>query len=473
MQHLRQGLCDARTTGPAIRPALLSLWLLAALALSACGGSSAHPAESPAPPITGTPPSPPAQSKGTVVISVATTDGTPVRDLSLAINGGFDGRGGTTDVNGEARFTEVPVGDASVNTWGGGYHSAGRRFTIVGDTVTTVPIVVESVTEAIPVLLAARTIPSSDGSTMSLELDVAVLDEHGTARETLTTADFSFDGNCGWDWCLINSDGTLLNLGYSARIETADLIPISTGSRVNRATAILLDQSRDMAEFDPAGLRVSGLEPFLGSITSPDRVALASYYDAGVAGDVVAPKVTTYGPFTSDAADLIARADSLLGQETGRSTTAATNSAVAQLVQFSSSQTTGDPGGTQRNVVIVNTQPDAGYACHTRCADAVQAARDAGIPIVAIGKEYSFAFELATHTGGVGIEVVAPEQLPPVFRGLDSIISRSVAYNRVRLGLESTPGALQPGRLVSGYLNIRIGPNTVLVPWITVPIDRT
>jgi hypothetical protein len=391
----------------------------------------------------------------------------------LAINGGFDGRGATTDANGEARFTEVPVGDASVNAWGGGYHPAGSQFTIVGDAVTTVPIVVESVTEAIPVLLAARTGPSSDGRTMSLELDVAVLDENGTARETLTTADFSFDGNCGWDWCLMNSDGTLLNLDYAASIETADLIPISTGPRAPLATAILLDQSMDMADFDPAGLRVSGLEPFLSSIASPDSVALASYYDAAVAGDVAAPKVTTYGPFTSYAAGLIARADSLPGQETGRSTTAATNSAVAQLVQFSSSQATGDPGGTQRSVVVINTQPDAGYACHSRCADAVKAARDAGIHIVAIGKEYSFAFELATHTGGAGIEVVSPEQLPPVFRGLDSILSRSIAHNRVHLRLESSPGALQPGRLVSGYLNIRIGPNTVLMPWITVPIDGT
>jgi hypothetical protein len=311
---------------------------------------------------------------------------------------------------------------------------------------------------------------------MSLELDIAVLDEQGVARETLTAVDFGLDGVCGWYVCLMNADGTVSNFYYSAHVQDADLVPVSTRSRPVLATAVLLDQSTKMAEFDPAGLRVSGLESFLGTTTAPDSVTLASYYDSAAAGDAAAPRVTTYGPFTSDTSGLLASAASLPGQETGRNTVAATNSAIADLVQFASSQAAGAPAGARRSVVAVDTQPSAfegtcyPCTCQAGCMEAVQAARDAGTSVVAIGTDFSFAFELASRTGGAGVQVVAPEQLPPAFRGLNSIISGSLAYNRVRLVLDSTPGGLQSGRLLTGYLTIRIGPNTELMPYIRVPI---
>ena len=480
MATLAQSLRTARIcVHPARRAA--SLWLLAALALTACGGGSGPSPEPPAPPAKGAPSTPPAQSKGTVVIQVTTTDGAPVPDLPLAINGGFDGRGARTDANGEARFTEVPAGEVQAITAGppygdGTYYPATSQFQVVDHAVTTVSIVVESVTEAIPVLLAARSEPSSDGSTMKLELDIAVLDEQGAARETLTDMDFGLDGYCGWSGCLMDADGTSSNFYYSARIEDASLVPVWTRSRAALATAVLLDQSRNMATFDPTGARLSGLESFLGSITAPDSVTLASYYDSAEAGDVAAPEITTYGPFTSETSDLLTSAASLPGQETGRNSIAATTSAIAQLVQFTSSQAPGDPSGTRRSVVAVDSQlsGERSYPCKSqaRCSEAVQAARDAGISVVAIGTDYSYALQLASWTAGAGVQVVAPEQLEPVFRGLDSIISGSLAYYRLRLVLDSTPGGLQPDRLVTGYLMIRIGPNTVLTPWITVPIGQ-
>jgi len=412
-----------------------------------------------------------------VVIQVTTTDGAPVQGLSLAINGGFDGRGAQTDALGEARFTEVPAGDASINTWGGGYHSARSRFTVVGDALTTVPIVVESVTEAIPVLLAARTEPSSDGSRMILELDMAVLDEQGTARETLTAADFGFDGDCGWNWCLINADGTLSSFYYSARVEGADLVPLSTWARPALATAVLLDQSENMAAFDPAGLRVSGLESFLGSVVAPDSITLGSYYDSAAAGEASRPEITTYGPFTSDTSDLQTTVAALPGQETGRNTVAAVTEAIARLVQFSSSSAAGAPSGARRSVVVIESALSGGEGlppCPSQagCSEAVRAARTAGVSVVAIGTDYSHGSELASGTGGASVRVIAAEQLRPVFRGLDSIIGGNLAFNRVRLVLDSQPGALQPGRHVTGYLLIRIGPNTVLEPYFTLSIRQ-
>jgi hypothetical protein len=480
MPYLLRTSCRAKTMNHALWRAGQPVWLLAALALSACGGGGGQsPEPSPAPPVTGTPSPPSPQSRGTVVVQVTTTDGASVPDIDVAINGGFDGRWSTTDANGEVRFTEVPAGEARTNTSGRVYHPAGSRFTVVGNAVTTVPIVVESVTEAIPVVLAARTAPSPDGSTMSLELDIAVLDEQGVARETLTAVDFGLDGDCGWNWCLINADGTDPNIGYSARVEDADLVPVPTWSRPALSTAVLLDQSKNMAEFDPAGLRVSGLASFLGSITAPDSVMLASYYDSAVAGDVAAPRVTQYGPFTSDSSGLISSLASLPGQETGRNTMPATRSAVAEVVQFTSSNAPGDPSSSRRSIVVVDTEPSASSgaascsSCTCQdCADALQAARDAGISVVAIGKDYSYAFELAELTGNVSVQVDAPEQLLPVFRGLESIISGSLGFNRVRVVLDSTPGGLQPGRLLTGWLSIRIGPNTKLEQYVRVPIGQ-
>ena len=92
--------------------------------------------------------------------------------------------------------------------------------------------------------------------------------------------------------------------------------------------------------------------------------------------------------------------------------------------------------------------------------------------MVAIGKDYAYALELAELTGGVRVQVHAPEQLLPVFRGLDSIISGSLGYNRVRVVLDSSAGGLQPGRLLTGWLSIRIGPNTVLEQYVRVPIRQ-
>ena len=466
-----------RTAKICVHPGLYvtSLWLFAALALTACGGGSGPSPGPSAPPATGVPSTPPAQGKGTVLIQVTTTDGVPVPGLSLAINGGFDSRGAQTDAHGEARFTEVPAGDASINTGGGGYHSARSRFTVVGDALTTVPIVVESVTEAIPVVLGARTSPSQDGSTMILELDIAVLGEQGTARETLTSVDFQLDGDCGWNWCLVNADGTLSNFYYSARVEGADLVPLSAWARPPLATAFLLDQSENMAAFDPAGLRVSGLDSFLGSITAPDSITLGSYYDSAATGEASRPIVTTNGPFTSDTSDLTATLAALPGQEIGRNTAAAVTEAVAQLVQLSSSTAAGAPSGARRSVVVVESTLSAGEGfpvCPSlaSCAEAVRAARTAGISVVAIGTDISYGYWLASSRGGTSVQVVAAEQLRPVFRGLDSIISGNLAFNRVRLALDSVPGGLQPGRHLGGYLLIRIGPNTVLQPYITVPI---
>ena len=84
------------------------------LGLSACG----HGSSGAAPPRTTSGPAPPTSSgpdvwPGAVTVRVMTESGTPIPDVSVALNGGFDGQALDTDAEGWARFTNVNAGEAS------------------------------------------------------------------------------------------------------------------------------------------------------------------------------------------------------------------------------------------------------------------------------------------------------------------------------------------------------------------------
>jgi hypothetical protein len=90
--------------------------------------------------------------------------------------------------------------------------------------------------------------------------------------------------------------------------------------------------------------------------------------------------------------------------------------------------------------------------------------------VIAIGVDPYSAGELATRTGGAFAYAEHPDQLPVVFSALNSIISHELAYNRVRIRLDSEPGSFVPGRTVMGYLQIRIGTNARAFRCLRIPI---
>ena len=71
-------------------------------------------------------------------------------------------------------------------------------------------------------------------------------------------------------------------------------------------TAVLLEDSNYMALFDPDHVRLGALKSFLGSMTAPDLVSVASYR-----GTPEALVLTSYGPFSSDGALFAAAVDGL------------------------------------------------------------------------------------------------------------------------------------------------------------------
>jgi len=404
------------------------------------------------------------KAKGSVIVSAVTTSGTPVSDLSVALNGDFAGRTATTDRNGEATFKDVPAGDASTNLGGAGYHWAGRRLTVTDGSVTKVTVTLEHVTEATPVVLATHPVASNDGKTLTVDIDIAVLDENGRARETLTASDFALFGGCDWGWCIVDANGTDTNGGYNARVVDATFHPLPTQARPTLAAAILLDQSADTAQFDPAWIRLKAVNGLLESITPPDTVTVGSFQ-----GIAATPALTTYGGFTSDTASLRATVSALAGQERGTSPLLA---ALAETIAFTAANTPAGSSTLQRAVVaLTSTSPTVECMNASVCWQAkrtvTEAAQASDVSVIAIGSDGPAA-ELAARTQGAFAPVGDPAQLPVVFNALGSIVGRNLAFTRVRLELESVPGTFLPGRTAEGYLQVRIGPDTNL--WWTLYI---
>jgi hypothetical protein len=233
------------------------------------------------------------------------------------------------------------------------------------------------------------------------------------------------------------------------------------------AAGILLEQSTDIARFDPSGIRLRAVSSFPESVTPPDTVALGSFQ-----GIAATPTLTTYGGFTSDAASLRTAVSSLAGNARG---TSPLHAALAQMIAFAAANTPAGSPTLQRSVIAVtDSWPSAECfdfkACQRAKFAVTEAANASGISVIAIGSDGPAA-EIAARTNGAFAYVQDPAQLPVVFHALRSIVSRNLACNRVRIELDAgQPGTFLPGRTVGGYLEVLIGPNTHLMSWLAFPI---
>jgi hypothetical protein len=446
-----------------------------ALGLSACaGGSSGAPSTQP--PGTSEPPPPPDTDLGlgAVTIRVITTSGMPIPGVHISLNGSFDGRSAETDTDGKVRFTDVPASEAMFNTYVRGFHDAGRRFVIERDKITELTVALARAAEATPVVLAAHATPADGARMLTVDVDLAVLGEDGLAISTLAAADFEVaSSDCAFMWCVEDASGKpLLSGGYYAHVD-ADAFAwyeASTEPSPPSATALLLEQSTSMIEFDPGKRRSAAIHGFLDSVNAPDTVAVASYH-----GTPQAPVLTTYGPFTSDGAlfrnDVtgLAEADASLNP---------LYPALGDMLSWTATAAGG--GADPRSVVLVSggwSWPDDNCIESWTCPHASRVAvgatsRALNIPIVAIGGGEPAA-DIAARSSGSFVVVQDPEQYAVVLANLKSIVARSLGFNRVRLILDA--GSLygpQAGRVfdsghtVWAYATVRIAPDT----WLGIPV---
>ena len=189
----------------------------AVLALTACGGSTSAPSAANQVSSTTDP------GEGLVTIQVTTSSGEPISDVGVSLNGGFDGRTANTDDAGRVQFADIPAGEASANAYARGFHPAGNRFLVTPDANTDVSLILEHVTEATPVVLGTRATAASDGRSLTVDVDLALLDENGLAIPTLTAADFTMiDSDCAFVPCGYDADFERLPMGgYRARADDA------------------------------------------------------------------------------------------------------------------------------------------------------------------------------------------------------------------------------------------------------------
>ena len=447
-----------------------------ALGLSACGHGSAGAT----PPRITPGPAPPTSSgpvvwPGAVAVRVMTESGTPISDVAIALNGSFDGQALDTDAQGWARFANVNAGEATIHTFARGFHGAGRRFVIEPDKVTELTVILTRATDATPVVLGTHASPSEDGHTLTVDVDVAVLGEDGLANPTLTAADFTVaNSDCAFMWCVMDASGQPLpSGGYYAHVDTDGFgwHEASTESPTTSETALLLEQSTPLIDFDPGKHRSTAINAFLDSVTAPDTVSVASYH-----GTPQAPVLATYGPFTSDGALFRDDVDALSDDDASLNPLYAV---LGDMLSWTAAQPTSGPGDP-RSVVLVSggwRWPDddcgSSWTCrHSSRLAVAETSRALGIPIVAIGGGEPAA-DIAARSGGPSVVVVDPEQYAVALGNLKSIAARRLGFNRIRFVLDAgavygrqTGRVFQGGHTVWAYTQARISPDT----WVGIPV---
>ena len=407
-----------------------------------------------------------------MTIQVTTSSGAPLSDVAVSLNGGFDGRTANTDDAGQVRFADIPAGEASANAYARGFHPAGNRFLVTPDANTDVTLILEHVTEATPVVLGTRATAASDGRSLTVDVDLALLDENGLAIPTLTAADFTMiDSDCAFVPCGYDADFERLPMGgYRARAddEAFSWHVLSDRPIPPMAVGLLLEQSADMADYDPERLRLSAVSTFLESVLPPHTVSLVTYRGTPQGTDL-----TTHGPFTSDGAQFIDAVDALAGQEAGSNPLSC---AVSDMLSFTATHAPSGPDDPPPTVVVVTNSSSAGIAA---CAQEESSFVDAlalGIPVVAIGG-HEFGAALAASSGGSFVVVTDPLQFRVVLGNLAPVVGRTLDSNHLRFvltpeGVATTGPVFRPGRqTIWAYVFVRIGPHTSVEVPLVMPVQ--
>jgi Carboxypeptidase regulatory-like domain len=449
------------------------------LALTACGGGSGSTGSVAGPTTgassTGTGAGTGTTNPGDVTVRIVTASGVPVPGAGVDLNGGFDGRSLSTDAEGYARFTGIPAGPARLHSDVGGFHDSSRRIEVVSARDTQVTLAVMAAAAATPVILGHRAVPSADGRTLTVEVDVAVLGPNGAVVPTFTAADFTpIDSDCAFRPCGIDVGGGFLPMGgYMVKPQAEAFAWSGGGTTRPLRVGLLLDQSEAMADFDPQRLRIGGINAWLGSIVPPSAVGLATYR-----GLPATPVLTTYGAFTSDTADLRGVVAGLSGQEGG---TNAIDRGVYDMLTYTATAAASGPDDPPRTVVLV-TGGAWDFGCHDElsCLEESESIDERsltlGIPVTTLGGA-EIGVSIAMFTGGAAAVITDPSQYPVAMTSLDAIAGKSLGFNRVRWVLDpvgTDPArrgpVFRPGQLILTYLSVRVAPDVDLFLTIPVPI---
>lgn len=483
MATLAHSLCTAKVYVHRARRAA-PLWLLAALALTACGGSGLS-ADSPDPPTTGTPSTPPVRGTGKVVVIARDVFQAPLPGARIQLRTYWTDadQDAVANAEGRAEFANVPE-NFSVAVyepdrspmWLFGLALKGK--VAAGEVkqvdVTASPYYFPGGGVAAASVTAGGV--SDDGKTLQLSLKIIQV-RHPSQGEYLYGAKSIRVASCVPDTsndmpehrsdCI--SDADKFDAPYEpGKISSIREQPAGSERETSYAAALLLDQSAGVIVDDPADARLFAAKYFLTYASADNPKGLAAFAsDApGSAGPsllpaqpvsffpVENPQFSSYGP------GYFPTVDALSAMEGGG---APLYAALDNLLDFVAANHTGSAGAV---IVISNGQDDtcgSRAECRAMRDAVIRKSQTADIAIVTIGvpsadgvfDREALGLLAQSNPRGAAFWAEGPEQLAMTVSSAHSYLAMQKNLMEVTLQIQtSVAGAFASGRKVLGTLQL-------------------
>jgi hypothetical protein len=372
---------------------------------------------------------------------------------------------GYSDGSGIVVFDSVPIGSVSAfaSGWPSHYSSDQVEVEIATGARATLSLTIAPVYPGTAILLATRRISSApDGSAIEVEADIAVVDPSGQPIAGIDASQVTLPSwDCG-DWdpdCIIDDESQ--DAGHWMPVTEApsafESLPGSAPSPY--AAGLLVDQGTYVgAEHWEPG-RKEAIVEFLDSFDPANSVALAEF--RSLLGSSSA--VQYNGGFTSDPTELRAAAMSLEWRVGG-------NSAVAEAVPEMIGMIDWLAPPQAWHLVLVRPAWRELTAHEVRLAIAASTAY--GIPVNAIAPGDLGTTAAVARTGGALLIARFPAQMRTAFRALDSVLSGSMPFYRMRFQLQVTePTAADQPRTLRASVGIALPERDTLWVPIAVRLD--
>lgn len=433
IRYLYRGL-----VGPGLAAALLCI-----LAVAGCGGSSEGAADPGALPV---------GARTTVAVDVIVIDviGDPIAGADVTIATGTVQQKGTTDADGFVTFANQPIGDVTLDVMADGFEPLSYGTLLSSDSSNRHVVALNAtghwaVGRAI-VLGTDMVDLASDGSSMTLSVDVAVIDQDSQAIETLTSDNFVVvNVDCGWGGpreCASDADGNASGDGNFWPLGGAQAFGLQPpAGRHPYLVGVLAERSTAVSDWDE---RTPALKTFFSMLGGNDSAALASVQtEAGFS------TLTVLGPYTSDGSAFFDFIDQLAlpaGQVPGL------QDSLLEWIRQATEAGAGAMPGTDLQVLVMAT-PEMSIP---EINEAVDFARASGVRISTVGQSNYGLSEMAVRTGGFVTGVEDRRQLGMLFGAMDSLLAGTLSYYRMQFRIQGIRQTFVSGGNAKVLLNVQV-----------------
>lgn len=435
---------------------------------------------------------------GELEVTVTEEFSTAVPSALVSATVGTATKSATTNSAGVALLTDVPTGSASVSVSRQGFATATASTTITANQKQTLAVTLQRIRKASGGVLTTQVIgaPTDNGRTLTIEVQVVVVDESSNAITGLTSSAFSlpncvptvpdpqpFAAEC------IRYPSPSVDGPYSV---DNNGVPDSTAAvppnpESDFAVSLLMDQSGSVGSTDPTGARLISAKAFVQSVTpaSNDQVLLAAFADDNnTQSALIDPKpLKTYPPFLQDGSAYFDELDELRTLTSGGTPLyrvlfpeptdpLADPTFVKGLIDVVSETA---PAGKSKAIAIFTDGDDTECGGPNVCRDkrrrVVDLANSKGISLFTIGLSSDVNFEalgeLARDANGVFLFAETADQLIPLYGSLGRLLSGSLATYKIRWTLRSqVDGAFAGGNSVLGRVQVSAAGTPFTVPFI-------